>query len=306
MKDRKKVAFSKYPYRGVVIAMATFEGQFRINECSFEALTNLLGIGKKYAQVIMDARMQDGPLTEERFLQLGIRGADRLLDKLDFEVDHEAEDNDDVDRVNGLDVLKQKEAEVEELRRIYGSSERVKIASNHSEVKQEWVVGMSEAIDKLDRPRSKAHHNSENLNYSGVNHSSRASERERTPGFPRRTRRNLDFSDSEEDTGKTSVRFDDTRVRASNKRHSGANIPRLLLYDGKSRWSAFYIKFKTYAEMEGWSQQEKLRNLCFCLKDSASEFYALCLERDEDISFPALIKRLRRGLITKSCQKQRR
>jgi hypothetical protein len=71
-------------------------------------------------------------------------------------------------------------------------------------------------------------------------------------------------------------------------------IPRTLNFDGKSRWAAFYLKFQTYAAREQWSLAEQKDQLCFCLKDKASEFYAICIERNPTISFEDLVRKFRK------------
>jgi hypothetical protein len=67
-----------------------------------------------------------------------------------------------------------------------------------------------------------------------------------------------------------------------------------LNFDGKSRWAAFYLKFQTYAAREHWSIEEQKDQLCFCLKDKASEFYAICIERNPTISFGDLVRKFRK------------
>jgi hypothetical protein len=62
--------------------------------------------------------------------------------------------------------------------------------------------------------------------------------------------------DSEEDEREDAP---DSRGR----RTSGTNVSRFLSYDGKSKWSAFYLKFKTYARRESWPSRESAANLCF-------------------------------------------
>ena len=51
------------------------------------------------------------------------------------------------------------------------------------------------------------------------------------------------------------------------------SLPKLQKYDGSGQWKSFYIQFKMYANIKGWSEQEKLNNLCLCLRDKALDFF---------------------------------
>ena len=62
-----------------------------------------------------------------------------------------------------------------------------------------------------------------------------------------------------------------------------------LKFDGKSNWKAFYAKFSRYAEV---SEGECRDQLCWCLDGKASEYYALLVERNQDMAYMDLIRKL--------------
>ena len=81
------------------------------------------------------------------------------------------------------------------------------------------------------------------------------------------------------------------RREGRGPRQRTPNLPRSLVFNGIASWSAFHTKFTRYADAEGWTDRERLNNMCWCLIDKASDFFALCMERDEDLSYFALVKR---------------
>ena len=65
-----------------------------------------------------------------------------------------------------------------------------------------------------------------------------------------------------------------------------------LKFDGKSNWKAFYAKFSRYAEVSEWTEGECRDQLCWCLDGKASEYYALLVERNHDMAYMDLIRKL--------------
>ena len=326
--------------------MAYLSPKLDINACSFEDLKTLPGVGNKFAQLIMDSRLRDGPLTKERFLQLGVREGKELLDCIDFE-DHGnslgADQEHQYEGMSPRDLLQQsldqKEQELLQIRRRleledmqsessglktptfrslqrgvnaaierfeerktpkvsdYRPSSPPKHASMSSATKRSRFVEHSdpeEAVENDDYRRrdvNAAIEQSEERKPSKVSYSRRSSPpRHTATSSATRRSRFSERSDSEEDVSKAEYR---DRVTKHKGRQGLAqqSVARFLSFDGKSQWSAFYLKFKTFARVDEWSEADKVRNLCFCLKDKASEYYALCLERDEDISFTSLVKK---------------
>ena len=50
-------------------------------------------------------------------------------------------------------------------------------------------------------------------------------------------------------------------------------MSKLPKYDGTGHWKSFYKQFQTYAYLHGWTDEEKINNLCLCLKDKALDFF---------------------------------
>jgi hypothetical protein len=65
-----------------------------------------------------------------------------------------------------------------------------------------------------------------------------------------------------------------------------------LKFDGKSNWKACYAKFSRYAEVSEWTEEEYRDQLCWCLDGKASEYYALLVERNQDMAYMDLILKL--------------
>jgi hypothetical protein len=65
-----------------------------------------------------------------------------------------------------------------------------------------------------------------------------------------------------------------------------------LKFDGKSNWKAFYAKFSRYAEVSEWTEGECRDQLCWCLDGKASEYYALLIERNQEMVYMDLIQKL--------------
>ena len=51
------------------------------------------------------------------------------------------------------------------------------------------------------------------------------------------------------------------------------SLPALQRYDGEDNWKSFFVQFQTYARLSGWTEEEKLTNLCLCLKGKALDFF---------------------------------
>ncbi|KAH3801947.1 hypothetical protein DPMN_155612 [Dreissena polymorpha] len=70
------------------------------------------------------------------------------------------------------------------------------------------------------------------------------------------------------------------------------NLPKSLLFDGCSNWLLFKRKFKRYARMSEWSDEECGDCLCWCLTGKAVDFYALLTEGRETLPYAELTQRL--------------
>ena len=69
-------------------------------------------------------------------------------------------------------------------------------------------------------------------------------------------------------------------------------LPKSITFDGKSSWKAFYAKFNSYANECDWGPKQRKSQLCWCLEGKASEYFALIIDREPDISFASLISKL--------------
>jgi hypothetical protein len=80
--------------------------------------------------------------------------------------------------------------------------------------------------------------------------------------------------------------------RGQRGRGKSVSLPMSLKFDGKSNWKAFYAKFSRYAEVSEWTEGECRDQLCWCLDGKASEYYALLIERNQDMAYMDLIRKL--------------
>ena len=80
--------------------------------------------------------------------------------------------------------------------------------------------------------------------------------------------------------------------RGQRGRGKSVSLPMSLKFDGKSNWKAFYGKFSRYAEVSEWTEGECRDQLCWCLDGKASEYYALLVERNQDMAYMDLIRKL--------------
>ena len=71
------------------------------------------------------------------------------------------------------------------------------------------------------------------------------------------------------------------------------SLPKLGKYDGTSQWKSFYIQFKMYSDIKGWTDQQKLNNLCLCLKDKALDFF-VCQPDNIQHDYILMIQKLER------------
>ena len=69
-------------------------------------------------------------------------------------------------------------------------------------------------------------------------------------------------------------------------------VPKTMKYDGKSNWQAFYAKFSRYAEVNEWGPQDCMDHLCWALEGKASEYYALLVERNKNMAYTDLVRKL--------------
>ena len=70
------------------------------------------------------------------------------------------------------------------------------------------------------------------------------------------------------------------------------SLPKTFKYDGRSNWQAFFAKFSRYAQVIEWTEAECRDQLCWCFEGKASEYYALLVERNKEIPYRDLVRKL--------------
>ncbi|XP_046544603.1 uncharacterized protein LOC124254797 [Haliotis rubra] len=77
--------------------------------------------------------------------------------------------------------------------------------------------------------------------------------------------------------------------------HTGPRVvTSLVSYDGKEAWAPFKLKFKKLADREGWTDEDKLFQLCFCMRGEASSFFTTCQMRDLFMSYEQMMKKFQK------------
>ena len=70
-------------------------------------------------------------------------------------------------------------------------------------------------------------------------------------------------------------------------------LSKSLYFDpSKTKWEAFYFKFDNYAKQKRWSSQECKSNLIYVLEGKAAEFYASLHEKESDLPYYDVIRRM--------------
>ena len=70
------------------------------------------------------------------------------------------------------------------------------------------------------------------------------------------------------------------------------NLPKTLIFNGKSNWLAFKLKFSRYAEVSQWTQDECRDCLLHCLTDQALTYGAMLLRRDTAMPYRKMMRKL--------------
>ena len=78
-------------------------------------------------------------------------------------------------------------------------------------------------------------------------------------------------------------------MRGTRGKGKSVNLPMSLKFNGKSNWKAFYAKFSRYAEVSEWTEGECRVQLCWYMDGKASEYYALLVERNQDMTYKDLL-----------------
>ena len=84
--------------------------------------------------------------------------------------------------------------------------------------------------------------------------------------------------------------------RGPRGRGKSVSLSMSLKFDRKSNLKAFYVKFSRYAEVSERTEVECRDQLCWCLDGKASEYYALLVERNHDMAYKDLIRKIEKRL----------
>ena len=69
-------------------------------------------------------------------------------------------------------------------------------------------------------------------------------------------------------------------------------LPKGLIFDGKSNWFAFKLKFSLYASQLDWTPEDCFNCLCWSLTGKAADFYAILLEQKHTLNYRQLLNKL--------------
>ena len=86
--------------------------------------------------------------------------------------------------------------------------------------------------------------------------------------------------------------YDEERRPQRKSKVDLKSLPRNLQFDGRGNWETFLNKFLSYASYEEWSEKDKTQALMWSLSDKASDFHAMLMSRDDDLTFKQQISRL--------------
>nr|XP_054775547.1 uncharacterized protein LOC129284057 [Lytechinus pictus] len=80
--------------------------------------------------------------------------------------------------------------------------------------------------------------------------------------------------------------------RSEGSAYRPVPLPRTLSFDGTGSYKAFIAKFQLYAQESQWNLRQCKNNLCYTLEGEASKFVASILERDSNVPYRDLVKKL--------------
>ena len=80
---------------------------------------------------------------------------------------------------------------------------------------------------------------------------------------------------------------------SSSKQMKSDWLPKSLYFDpNKTTWEAFYLKFQNFAKEKNWSSVEAKSKLMYVLEGRAAEFFASLHEREPDLPFYDVVRRM--------------
>lgn len=228
----------------------------KINECSYRDLTSLPGIGRATAETILDMRDRLGNLTEEDLAGIPhLRVTPALMELLDFS-----------NFVHPSERLQ---------------SPRVDYGRQFSSVSSPWTdPGI---YSRQTRPSSHLYGKAEPYVERGridpfaeIQIGGRPGVGQDGGGY-RTPSRNMGHLESK-----------------PNASPRTTTLPKGISFNGdpRSSWKAFFAKFTTFADDQGWTSSQRKNQLCWSLEAKASEFHANLLEREPGIDYFDMVKRM--------------
>ncbi|KAH3703674.1 hypothetical protein DPMN_078716 [Dreissena polymorpha] len=70
------------------------------------------------------------------------------------------------------------------------------------------------------------------------------------------------------------------------------DIPKNLVYDGKSRWQSFHMKFEQYARSFGWTAEDCKMCLLHCMSGTALDYCARIMKSNPEVPYRILLNKL--------------
>ena len=296
------------------------QGKVMINFCSAQELMVLPRVGKKIAKTVVKFRDFTGNITPDNIFDINkLNLSDEVLNMIDFtpNVDYDKDDStmktEDVSRSGGSKAEDPRVFQERMLRLIAEKS------AQHKGDREEGKTGPPRTGDSSRHPQVPNRPERNAGSRYGRRAGEEDSEEEDLIRRPTRERRRSELRkrqrpayspgctpthlQSEEELDEDD---DDDEVwgrRRSRSNFKPAALPKSLTYDGKSNWLAFKRKFVRYAAASKWTEAECLDALCWCLVSKASDFYALSVERNDDMTFFELMGRLEKRLALENCRK---
>ena len=109
---------------------------------------------------------------------------------------------------------------------------------------------------------------------------------------PRRTR--SPSSDSSDDDSCATRSSHSHRTSRATHLAAMRSLPKTLVYNGRSNWQAFQLKFSRFAEVSEWTADECRDCLLQCLTDKALQYGAMLLKRQPSLPYRKLLQSLER------------
>ena len=248
----------------------------KINECGFDALLDLPGVGPKIAGQIIEERDHNRCTCIEDLQSMPrLRITNQLIDMVDFSEEPKMWGYD-------ADALYARSAGFPKTERSLsdwsmGYQEPFRAPSYRfppQQQRESEFRSFSDREDRMTRPRN---------------------ERQISP--------RLSTSYEELYNGRSRSYYQRSQVNSHELKYSVANdtielqqseilqehLPKHLEYNGHGNWQEFFSDFSKYADMSDWSAKQRTVHLGWCVKGIAREFYVATTAYEPDIEYYDLI-----------------